>query len=176
MTCKSNCHTAFALICIFWSSLTLVCLLSLNRAGEAFDKKVDGIALLPSPPLSVLLDQELIETETRGKDGERKKTSYIEQNLFAIGCTATTECLKLYPVDVTVHLDTPISAPRRVACSLVKLIAQPHQELVMNGGTDEKPAKRQKVSDDEKSCVAPQIQDLHLEVERFAMLLSDAME
>lgn len=81
----------------------------LCRAGDPFDKKVDGIELLPAPPLSVLLDHQLIETETKTTDGDKKKTSFIEQNLFAIGCTATMECLTLYPVDVTVQLDTPIS-------------------------------------------------------------------
>lgn len=73
-----------------------------------------------------------------------------------------------------------------MACSLVRLNAPPppppppeehEHDVMMNGGTGENPPKRQKVSVDEKSCViTPEIQDLHQEVERFALLLSDAIE
>jgi hypothetical protein len=59
------------------------------------------------------MDHQLIENEIKTSDGEKKKTSYIEQQIFAIGCTATAEGLTLYPIDLTVHLDTPIAGMTR---------------------------------------------------------------
>lgn len=85
----------------------LPCLLFF-RAGDPLDR-VDGVTLLNAPPLSVLLDQQLIENESKTADGEKKKTSYINQHLFAIGCAATPESLTLYPIDISVHLDTPVA-------------------------------------------------------------------
>ena len=70
---------------------------------------MDGIKLLNAPPLSVLLDQQQIEKEKKRADGEKVKSSYIEQHLFAVGCSATKEGLTLYPMDVSVHLDNPVS-------------------------------------------------------------------
>mgnify|MGYP005845856475 CR=1 FL=1 len=87
-----------------------------DMAGEPLNT-IDGAPLLPAPLLSILLDHRLIENETRTTDGEKKKTSYIEQQLFAIGCSATDQGLTLYPMDVTVHLDTPISGTFRVFVS-----------------------------------------------------------
>ena len=89
-----------------------------DRAGDPLDR-VDGVTLLNAPPLSVLLDQQLIETESKTADGEKKKTSYIEQHLFAIGCAATPECLTLYPIDISVHLDTPVAGKSSNWSSLV---------------------------------------------------------
>ena len=70
---------------------------------------MDGIKLIPSPPLSVLLDQQLIENESQSLDGEKKKTSYLEQQLFGVGCSSTADALTLYPLDITVVLDNPVA-------------------------------------------------------------------
>ena len=78
------------------------------RAGEPLEK-VDGVTLLHAPPIAVLMDQQLIEKETKRADGEKVKTSYIEQELLAVACSATAEALTLYPIDISVHLDTPIA-------------------------------------------------------------------
>jgi len=83
---------------------------------------VDGVSLLNAPPLSVLLDQQLIENETKSSDGEKKKSSYVEQHLFSVSCAATPERLTLFPIDVVVHLDSPIagmSASQPVLLNLV---------------------------------------------------------
>ena len=80
--------------------------LLLFRAGEPLES-VNGVSLLNAPLLTVLMDQQLIENETKRADGEKVKTSYIEQQLFSVGCSATADGLTLYALDVAVHLDTP---------------------------------------------------------------------
>ncbi|CAB9497839.1 expressed unknown protein [Seminavis robusta] len=141
-----------------------------DMAGENLDS-VDGISLLPAPPVSVLMDQQLIENESKSVDGEKKKTSYIQQQLFGVGCSSTPEALTLYPLDLSVTLDSPISAPRRVSASLAKLKPeettepQPISKIAKleegNGSSSPRP---------------PKLQDLSAEVERFALLLTDAMD
>ena len=165
--------------------------------------RVDGVALLNAPPLSVLLDQQLIENESKTADGEKKKTSYIEQHLIAIACASTAENLTLYPIDISVHLDTPVAgkasawfesprryrlsshfksspfhaAPRRVHSSLAELKPLPADDDAMNGSDVGYPAKRKKISDDNGSATAsPRMQELSAEVERFATLLSNEID
>jgi hypothetical protein len=89
--------------------------ISFLRAGEPLEK-VSDISLLNAPPVSVLMDQQLIENETKRADGEKVKTSYIEQQFFAVGCSATTEGLTLYPIDISVHLDTPTAGKSHFLC------------------------------------------------------------
>lgn len=144
-----------------------------DMAGDPLGK-VDGVPLLNAPPLSVLLDQQLMENESKTADGEKKKTSYIEQQLFAIGCAVSAENLTLYPMDISVHLDTPVAAPRRVNSVLVKLKAVVDEDESPN---DVYPAKRQKISvDNGRTTAGPRMQELSAEVERFATLLSNEID
>lgn len=145
-----------------------------DMAGDPLDK-VDGVSLLNAPPLSVLLDQQLIENEKKRADGEKIKTSYIEQQLFAVGCSATAEGLTLYPIDISVHLDTPIAAPRRVNSNLAKLSPPPNEDVATN--RMEPAPKRQKLSENGgTSGASPKLRDLPDEVEHFALLLSEAID
>lgn len=141
--------------------------------------KVDGVSLLNAPPLSVLLDQQLIENESKTADGEKKKISYIEQQFFAIGCAANPENLTLYPIDISVHLDTPVAAPGRVHSSLASLKPlPPDDELALSGSKAGNSAKRRKIMPDENGSSAsyPKLQELCEEVERFALLLSNEID
>jgi hypothetical protein len=165
----------------------------LRRAGENLTS-VDGIKLIPAPALSVLLDQQLIEKESQSLDGEKKKTSYLEQQLFGVGCSSTPDALTLYPLDMSVVLDNPVAgtflrsffverycssnadkqlllceAPRRVSASLAKL--QPTDEVRVS----EPVAKRQKVEENGGTST-PKLQELSAEVERFATLLSGVLD
>lgn len=149
-----------------------------------------GISLLNAPPLSVLMDQQLIENENKRADGEKVKTSYIEQQLFAVGCSATAEGLTLYPIDISVHLDTPtagkfflssiervvtsflkanrsLKAPRRVSCTIARLSPHRRDEPVQ---AVEPAAKKPRLSHSQ-----PILRDLAVEVEHFAQLLSEAI-
>jgi hypothetical protein len=84
---------------------------------------VDGIKLLPAPPLSVLLDQQLIENELHSLDGEKKKTSYLEQQLFGVACSSTPDALTLYPLDMSVVLESPVAGnySRLLVCATARL-------------------------------------------------------
>lgn len=89
------------------------------RAGEAVDSRIlrsaDGVggdgaitSFLPVPPVSILLDQELIETLTATSDGVQKKKSYLNQKLFAATCSADKDHgLTLYPLDIEIRLESP---------------------------------------------------------------------
>jgi hypothetical protein len=79
------------------------------RTGEAITS-LDGIHFIPGPPISVLQDQELVETPSVSQDGVSKKEFHISQSLFAITCSVTDhEGVVLYPLNVQVTLDSPTS-------------------------------------------------------------------
>lgn len=78
------------------------------RAGGIIPS-LNGVDFVPAPPLSVLGDQNLIETASRTSDGEKMKQAHTEQELFGICCSVGDEGLTLYGLDVTVQLDTPTS-------------------------------------------------------------------
>ena len=69
----------------------------------------NGIRFLATPPLSILVDQELVERSETNRDGERKKEAHTTQELFAISCSVNNDGLTIYPIDVKVRLDTPSS-------------------------------------------------------------------
>lgn len=148
--------------------------------------------------MNILLDHRLIESETKSLDGEKKRTSYIEQELFAVCCNATADGLTLYPVDVTVHLDTHISgtclkdhvilislalrlnlfssdtAPRRISCSLIQLKQLKNDDEATVNGTRDQVTDRAQISSNKPSA-SFSVQDLSVEVERLALLMSDAL-
>jgi hypothetical protein len=81
---------------------------SVFRAGGSISS-LNGISFLQTPPLSILIDQKLVETASRTSDGEKMKQAYTEQELFGICCSVGDDGLTLYGVDVNVQLDTPSS-------------------------------------------------------------------
>jgi len=72
-------------------------------------ESTDGHSFLNAPPISILLDQQLIETATTTSDGVSKKTSYLDQSFFAIACAVAENSLGLFPFDISVELDSPTS-------------------------------------------------------------------
>ena len=84
----------------------------------------NGIRFLATPPLSILVDQELVERSETNRDGERKKDAHTTQELFAITCSVNNDGLTIYPIDIKVRLDTPSSGKDRLmvqhgCCSLM---------------------------------------------------------
>jgi hypothetical protein len=77
-----------------------------SRAGDSLTP-MDGISFLSCPPISILLDQEIIETSTTTSDGVSKRTAYLEQSLFAIGCGVGDDGLTLYSFEVNLELRSP---------------------------------------------------------------------
>ena len=77
---------------------------------------VEGISFLPAPPVSLLVDQQLIEKSSVTTDGEKKKQAYTEQELFGISCSVNADALTLYGTEMKVLLDTPSAGTFRNLC------------------------------------------------------------
>ena len=88
------------------SELTLK---SVFRTGGPL-RPVDGKELLPAPPVSVVLDQRMIQKALVASDGEKRKQSILEKDLFAVSCTVTDDAVTLCGFDVTIQMDSPTSS------------------------------------------------------------------
>jgi hypothetical protein len=79
-----------------------------------------------------------------------------------------------------VHLDTPSSVPNRTSCTLVPFTQESIPEAPLTNGEDteaEPAAKRAKVDgNNSASSVPPPPQDLMVEVENFASILSTTLD
>mmetsp|Transcript_18366 Transcript_18366/g.50976 ORF Transcript_18366/g.50976 Transcript_18366/m.50976 type:complete len:159 (-) Transcript_18366:901-1377(-) len=140
-----------------------------DMAGDPL-KALDGIALLPIPPLAILVEQNLIERSFLTRDGEKKKQAHTEQEQFGICCSVNTGALTLYPVNMKVNVDSPHALPNRTGCVMTTFQAP----AMAPGATDEPTAKRQKSNGD----AGPAAKQLGIigEVERFAGILIATLE
>jgi len=138
--------------------------------------------MLLAPPISVLLDHEVIETSTVTSDGTmNKKSSYIDQSLFSLSCAIDSDGPLLLPLDVTVKLDSPTSFPQRTNVSLSRF--NPPSSLSesagveANGDLNGRPAKRQKhaMNGDIKN-ESSEMDDVMVEVSKLSELLAIAIE
>lgn len=93
------------------SILCFAQILRCHRAGEALaDSSVEfAKCFLPVPPISILLDQQLNESTNTTSDGVNKKNMYMEQTLFSATCAANDDRLILFPLEVAVRLESPLS-------------------------------------------------------------------
>jgi hypothetical protein len=148
----------------------------LVRAGDAIEI-TDDIQLLRSPPVSILLDQELIETAKASSDGGSKKTFRIEQSLFSVACSVSEGGLTLVPLDVSVHLDSPTAVPERKSCRALLFKSSTVAGVDMNGDlSSPSPRKRSKRKTNGDSSKMPQTEDVFEEVCRFAEILADTID
>jgi hypothetical protein len=88
-----------------------------DMAGGNVDT-LEGISFLPAPPVSLLVDQQLVEKSSVTTDGEKKKQAYTEQELFGISCSVDGDALTLYGTEMKVQLDTPSAGKFRTFCLL----------------------------------------------------------
>lgn len=88
-----------------------------DMAGGNVDK-LEGISFLPTPPVSLLVDQQLVEKSSVTTDGEKKKQAYTEQELFGISCSVDGDALTLYGTEMKVLLDTPSAGKFCTFCLL----------------------------------------------------------
>ena len=107
-----------------------------DMAGKAVTTEVDGISWLKAPPISVMLDQQMKETSSRSLDGVTKKRRYLEQSLFAISCSATSDGVKLVPMVIETMLDSPAAATDRQHVKVVSFRKSTDEE------TEEPPEKK----------------------------------
>mmetsp|Transcript_23496 Transcript_23496/g.65361 ORF Transcript_23496/g.65361 Transcript_23496/m.65361 type:complete len:869 (-) Transcript_23496:36-2642(-) len=88
-----------------------------DMAGETIDS-MPGFSFFPTPPLSIVVDQQLIETSRTSSDGVSIKKSYLQQKLMGITFATSDQQLTLYPLDITVTIDNPSSVPERKSCAV----------------------------------------------------------
>lgn len=165
-----------------FSSNTYLC----SRAGEAI-LSLEGMTLLPAPPISVLVDQDVVETAQSTSDGMNKQSSFIIQALFSLSCSISTNGPILLPLDVNVKLDNPMATPERTHIALRRFtLPTTHSDICSNGGSgmngdaNGRPAKRQKAdmngeSYGAKSVSSSKMEDVMVEATRLAELLSIAV-
>ena len=141
-----------------------------DMAGKAVSEdeaKVDGTKLLNTPPISILLGQEMSDVTTTSMDGVTKKDRSLHQFLFAISCLANENGIKLVPMEIEVVLDSPVSPVFRKALKIVEFCSLPDQDMV-----PERIAKKRRVDDSSEGDDLSTMQ----EVDVFAGILSTTHE
>jgi hypothetical protein len=81
-----------------------------DMAGGNLESPRNGFSFLAAPPLSLLIDQEMIETTERTSDGDKTQKIYAEQELFGTCCSVGDEALTLIGIKANMKLDTPSSS------------------------------------------------------------------
>lgn len=145
---------------------------------------LDGRAFLSVPPLSILVDQNLVETTSRTTDGEKINRIHTEQELFGVCCTSDDSTLTLYGTCIFVQLESPISVPHRSTVSLTAFVTPTQSDSVSSrlgnddNAVDIPPSKRAKMEEGllRWNGQGPPVQDLMDEVEHFATILSDTLD
>ena len=140
-----------------------------DMAGEAITK-LDGLEFLPIPPLSILVDQNIIETTSRTSDGEKVTRTHTEQELFSVCCSADDSGLTLHGATILVSLASPTAIPARTSISLTAFAAS-SSDIDSQEKDDDPPAKRART--EVGDCAVVNVMD---EVERFAAILSETLE
>eukprot|EP00934_Nitzschia_sp_Nitz4_P004227 Nitzschia sp. Nitz4//scaffold89_size161592//34285//37170//NITZ4_002366-RA/size161592-processed-gene-0.5-mRNA-1//1//CDS//3329559580//4217//frame0 len=143
---------------------------------------LDGVTLLPTPPLALLIDQSLVQTVSRSSEGERIQQSRTEQELLGIGCRVDeVEGLTLYPLHLRVQLETPTSIPERVECRLGRWEPLPAQPVLIQADDPDEPALKKRGTipsgkDGSAGSVAGSSRSWMTEVEFMAGLVAQQLD
>jgi hypothetical protein len=201
LTCEFSQFWSLAFGCTLCSHNILCYFASSHRAGETI-AIVGGMSLLAAAPVSIMIDQRLIETARTTSTGEKKKTSYLEQSLFAIGC-CMDDGPKLVPLDILVKLDSPsagtciatssssyhplrraqilttlpvflLSVTERKSCDLLQFRTST-DDIDMSGTIDDPPSKRSKHEINGVSS-STRSENIMVEVFRFTGILSETVD
>jgi hypothetical protein len=144
-------------------------------AGESISA-IDGVSLLPLPPLSIMLDQELVEEPFKTSDGLIKKNVHLRQQLCSFAVSATDECLKLVPLDISMRLNTPSTAPLRVSASVTQFQSA-EDRFHPTPDPPAPPLKRVRLDTAADNVSSLRFaEDLTVEASRFAAILASTLE
>jgi hypothetical protein len=128
-------------------------------------------SFLPTPPLTLLIDQKLVENSSWTNDGDRVKQSFAQQELFGICCSVNeSQGIVLYGSEIDVKLESPSSLPIQTGLRLTKFVST-DGDVVTND--EPPPSKRTKL---DNPTAATSTQDLMDEVEVFASILSETLD
>jgi len=75
--------------------------------------------LLPVPPVSIILRQEVSEKTENGNAEETRKLAYLQRDLFAVSGSVSHEMLTVYFFDVTTQSESPSSSKYNDSLSYV---------------------------------------------------------
>jgi hypothetical protein len=155
----------------------LTVFLSSFRTGT-FVNPSPGINFLPAPLISIMMDQEIVESSETSVDGAAKKKSTIFQTLFSLACSATDEGICLHPFDVCVELDSPSSLPQLVSVDALyfKSPIEPANDCNGMNGNHAAPDSKRRRLDVNGTLPSPRgIRDLIEEVEELSALLIELL-
>ncbi|KAG7349879.1 hypothetical protein IV203_012476 [Nitzschia inconspicua] len=134
------------------------------------------VSFLPTPFLTVLVDQKLVEHASWTRDGDRLKETFTQQQLFGVCCSVDDdEGVVLYGADVQVKLKSPSSVPTRTSFSFHHFVAPRVNDSEKMVSDDAPPAKRIKVETQESVESTYNPKPLIDEVEHFADILSETI-
>ncbi|CAJ1965692.1 unnamed protein product [Cylindrotheca closterium] len=145
-----------------------------DMAGGCLEpNRGNGKKFLLAPPLSLLIDQHMIETTQRTSDGDKTQKIYTEQELFGTCCAVDDSALTVYGLKINTRLDTPSSVPNRTSWEL-KRFHQSGPQLIPMEVEDVRPMKRARMTESSNGGLVAH--DMTKEVEYFASVLSDTLE
>jgi hypothetical protein len=131
-----------------------------------------NIPFLPTPPLTVLIDQKLVENSSWTRDGDRVKETYTVQQLFGACCSVDeAHGVMLYGADIRVRLESPSSILTRTGFAFTRFAKVSEGD---GSTSNEPPAKRAK--NDSNANGKTKFKDLMDEMEYFAEIVSDTIE
>lgn len=146
-----------------------------HRAGGPVED-VDGYKMLPAPPIAVLMNQQLTESYQSTSDGVNKKLTHIDQSLFAVTCAVDKTALTIFPLAISIKLDSITAMPIRKRCSLLKFM-RPCSGVgaeLLNGDGSITASKRRKLETTQTQRQS--MVDVMIEATRFAEILSDTID
>jgi hypothetical protein len=134
-----------------------------DSAGPPIDP-VDGHVFLKTPPVSVMLGQDMIETTVVKSEGVSTKKHHLEQSLISFVSSASEDGLCIFPMSVNVKLESPSSFVERISHLLINF--KPVSPL---DDPDGPPQKRLKITpiDD----VNQELDDVMHEVQNLSELI-----
>jgi hypothetical protein len=143
----------------------------IDLAGDPI-ASIDGMSFLPTPPLSVLLDQELIEGQTTA-DAVTKKTVHMHQSQYSFVVSVSEDFLRIVPLEISVLVYSPSTPPTRVAVSSSQFKCV-HNEI--NGDNIAPPAKRAKLEIAHGGRDTSSSESFMEEVTKFASILTATID
>mmetsp|Transcript_19587 Transcript_19587/g.35557 ORF Transcript_19587/g.35557 Transcript_19587/m.35557 type:complete len:847 (-) Transcript_19587:44-2584(-) len=133
----------------------------------------NGSNLLPMPPVAVVLVQRMIQ-KTSSVDGDTKKRSFLDRDLFAVSCSVTDDAVTLFGFHATVEMESPASVLTRLEMQPAPLKSPVGIKVDNTGDKGQRPTKRLRTEENGRSSHLTS--DLMSQVEELAHVFSATLE
>ena len=117
-------------------------------AGPPIDQ-VDDHVFLKTPPLSIMLCQDMIETIVVKSESVSTKNHHLEQSLFSFVSSANEDSICIFPFNIIVKLESPSSFVERISSSLIHFKPLSPLDANLIEESDGPPQKRLKATHDD---------------------------